>query len=64
MNHPASLSATQMPRSMQSARAERPILLLALAVLLVAIAVAVLLADASQTSEQRIAVFLQTGVFP
>jgi hypothetical protein len=64
MNHPASIPATLTTEQSQRARADRPIALWGFAVVLVAVAVIILVADASLIPEQRIAVFMQTGMFP
>jgi hypothetical protein len=64
MNDLASISTTPTTQSAQSARTERPIALWVLAAAFVVIAVAVLIADASLTPAQRIAVSVQTGMFP
>ena len=64
MNHRAPFSATLTAQPAQSAQAERPTALWLLAAAFAVIAVAVLLADASLTPAQRIAVFMQTGMFP
>jgi hypothetical protein len=65
MNQPASLSATiTTTEHSQSTQAERPIALWALVAVLVAIACTVLVLDGSLTADQRIALFMQSAVFP
>jgi hypothetical protein len=64
MNCPASISANLTTQPPPSALAERPIALWALSAVLVAIAVSVLVLDASITTEQRIALLVQSGMFP
>jgi len=64
MIHPASISASLTTQPVQSAPAQRPIALWVLAACFLVIAVAVLVAEASLSPAQRIAVFMQTGMFP
>jgi hypothetical protein len=64
MNHPASMPAMLTTERSQRAQADRPIAQWAFAAVLVAVAVIILVADASLIPEQRIAVFMQTGMFP
>jgi hypothetical protein len=64
MNYPASRSATLTPQPAQSAQTERPIAPWVLTAALILIGVAVLLADATLTSEHRIAAVMQSGVYP
>jgi hypothetical protein len=65
MNRPAVLAATvTTSEPLQSAHAALPIWLCSFIVVLVAIACAALVLDSSMTSEQHIALFIQTGVFP
>jgi len=70
MAHPASISATLTTQYAQNVQAGRPIAprVLVAAVTGIAVAVlladAVLMADAALTPEQRITVFMQTGVSP
>jgi hypothetical protein len=65
MNPPASLAATvttsESLQSVQSARPIVPWVFLAVAVLM---ACTVLVLDSSLTTEQRIALFVQSGMFP
>ena len=64
MNNSVSLSATPTTHPAQNAQAERSIALWVFVLALMVVAVAVLMADASLTPEQRIAVFMQAGHFP
>jgi hypothetical protein len=64
MNHPAPISATLATQPVQSAQTERPIALWALVAALVAIGITVLMLDASISTEQRIALFIQSGISP
>jgi type IV secretory pathway component VirB8 len=64
MDHPASISAALTTQSAQNPRAKPAIALWVLAAAFTVIAVAVVLADATLTPEQRIAVFVQTGNLP
>jgi hypothetical protein len=65
MNPPASLGATATTNEpSQSTQADRPIVLWVLTGVLIAIAVTVLVLDASLSTEQRIALLIQSGMFP
>jgi len=64
MNHPASIPASVTTQPVQSAQAQRPIALWVLAAVFIITAVAVLVADASLSPAQRIAMFMQAGMFP
>jgi hypothetical protein len=65
MNPPASLGATATTNEpLQSTQADRPIVLWVLTGVLIAIAVTVLVLDASLSTEQRIALLIQSGIFP
>jgi hypothetical protein len=65
MNPPASLAATvTSTESSQGTQADRPIALWAFVAIAVVIACVVLVFDSSLTTEQRIALFVQSGMFP
>jgi hypothetical protein len=64
MNSPLSIEATLTNGRSQSKEADRPIALWILVVVLVAIACTVLALDAAITTDQRIAQFVQSGMFP
>jgi len=61
MNDGASTTATH---TAHSAQAQLPIALWALVAALVAIGITVLMLDASITTEQRIALLIQSGISP
>jgi hypothetical protein len=48
----------------QSAQSDRPIMLWVFLAIAVVIAAAVLVIDSSLTTEQRIALFIESGIFP
>jgi hypothetical protein len=68
MNHLASISTAPTTQPVQSAQAQRPMAVWVLAAVFIFIAIfiaiAVFVADGSLTPVQRIAVFMQTGMFP
>jgi hypothetical protein len=65
MNPPASLAATvTTSEASPSAQSDRPIMLWVFLAVAVLIAAAVLVIDSSLTTEQRIALFIQSGTFP
>jgi hypothetical protein len=65
MNPPTALTASvTTSEPSQTVRADRSIVLWVVTGVLIAIAVTVLVLDASLSTEQRIALFIQSGVFP
>jgi hypothetical protein len=65
MNTPASLAATVMTsEASEKAQSDRPIMLWAFVAVVVLIACTALVLDSSLTTEQRIALFIQSGMFP
>jgi hypothetical protein len=65
MNRPAVLAATATTsESSPSAQAEHPMALWAFITVPIAIASTVLVLDSSMTVEQRITLFIQSGMFP
>jgi hypothetical protein len=65
MNPPASLAATVTTReASQSAQSDRPIIPWVFLAVAVMIAAAALVLDSSLTTEQRIALFIESGMFP
>jgi hypothetical protein len=62
MNQPAAISAT-VERS-HTTQADRPIVLWFVTGVLIALTATVLVLDASLSTEQRIALFIQSGIFP
>jgi len=64
MNQPGSSAAALTTQPGQNAQAGRTTALWVFGGALMVTAVAVMLADAALTPEQRIAVFMQTGIFP
>jgi hypothetical protein len=64
MNSPLSIEATLTTGRSQRKHADRPLALWTLVVVLVAIACTILVLDAAMTTDQRIVLFVQTGMFP
>jgi hypothetical protein len=63
MNRHASILATVTPEYSQTQQDHHPVSLWALAVVLVAIAITALVLDAAMTTELRIALFVQSGMY-
>jgi hypothetical protein len=64
MSHPASILATPTAERSERKHKDRPLARWTLMLLVAAIACTVLVLDAAVTSEQRIALSVQLGMFP
>jgi hypothetical protein len=64
MNQPVSIDAGLTTARAESNHKDRPFALWSLLLVVAAIVCAVLALDASQTPDQRIAAFPQSGIFP